>query len=256
MPVKVKSQLFNLSNLSDEDKVDFMIKYRDKQMSNFAENEEEIKFAITRFYDEQQNIFESASADEQVMQISRLHAMAEFSGWVLGEFLLRIEDQIQNPNDPRKQGYKTLSDWFDKNSEFLPFGRSAMYNYISIRKKAELSDFIALGVKGTIELTKIESPEIKKEVVQAVKEQKLTVPQIKSLVQKKVDQEIEREFGLKLKQKEQQKKLRNKVHFDVTIRGNKITITAEDTDEASLLNDVLLELEPQIKDRLLRKLNR
>jgi hypothetical protein len=173
---------------------------------------------------------------------------------LIGEFLMRIKNQIDDPNDSRKSDYTSINDWFRKNVEYIPFSHSQMYNYISIREKAGLENFLKLGVRKTIEVIKIRDAALRAEAIQQISEKNYTAIEAKELVSEFQNREYEAKLSEKEKLRLKKSKDRQKVNFDITMRSNKIVITASDKHAAECINNAILDLEPAIKDRVLKQL--
>lgn len=254
MKIRKQTELLDLSKLSPDEKIDYIAEVANKRADNFEDNDIQIKVAIDSLYTDFSGHFEEASADQQIMILSKLHYIQEFSAWLIGEFLMRIKNQIEDPDDPRKSDYSSINDWFIKNIEYIPFSQRQMYNYISIREKAELENFLELGVRKTIEVIKIKDAALRAEAIKRISENTLTAIEAKELVSELQSREYEAKLSEKEKLRLKKKKERQKVNFDITMRSNKIVITAADKHAAECINNAILELEPAIKDRVLKQL--
>lgn len=246
-----KQDIFDFNKLSPEEGNSNIEAYRAKRVESFEENNKIIHDSLHEFYWQQQDIFQKSTEDEKIMQISRLHAMAEVSGWLIGDFLLTIEERLKETGSQ----YPTLSEWFRAHAELLPFSRAAMYNYVNIRKGVSFQHFIDFGVKAALEVAKIKDVDLRQKVIKTAsekieKEPSVRVDVIKDVIEQELHREHEKEKKRKEKKKERQKTQRAEVHISVTKRGKSIVITPEES-EFDLVLDAIHANINRIKDYVL-----
>lgn len=146
----------------------------------FIDNERATVDSIMAIYEDNREKLARATDDDQVMLLSTLHAQREFMGWFIGEALLSIEQQIV---ENRKAGYSTLSEWINRNEDRLGFGRSAAYNYRTIREASTIEQFQKLGVKKVLVVAQLKDEKKREQAYKVITEKKMTAEAAKEYVQ-------------------------------------------------------------------------
>lgn len=225
---------------------DRLVTGREKQ---FEQNDKEIYKDILNTYEEYSSAFDTASDDEQIKVLTRLHQVKEFSGWMIGEFLTRIDDSIKNN---RKSQYRDFSDYFIKNEHLLGFGRSAAFNYMAVRRGVSIDQFRRLGVKKSLVMASVPDPVKREEFIQqAMSTPKMTESDLKLIV---AEYKQETKQVAQVAKEKENKKIVKTVIYNMTSKGKSIVIEPQ-TFSIEIMQEALAAFEMQIKGWIKRKLD-
>lgn len=235
-----------------DEQIDQYAVLNESRLVRFEKNEKEIQKAIDEFETVQTQNFETAGDDQQIMLLSRLYQFEQFTGWLIGKFLHRVNKDIKAG---KKANYNNMNEYFIKNTGVLGFGKSAGYNYMNSFQAVSIEDFGKLGVKKTIVVAKIKDEDQRKKVVEEVKKKKMDEVQTKEYVENLFSQEKEEKQKEKIKV---EKKIDKSHPVDIIldeqdVGDNEILIRLKNEDERDRFNTVLLRHIRQFKiemDRL------
>lgn len=210
----------------------------------------ELLFQYNTFSDQ----FRNGTEDEQIMLLNRFHQISEFSGWIIGDFLLIVEDKIEKEHVKMTKGrYNSLRDYFEINKEYLGFGYQAGYNYIKIRKGLTFDEFKLTGIKKGLAIAAAPE-ELKPQLIEKVMDKS------KKMTEKELQLEIANykeniNNAKKVEKQAEEKKIVKAVKYDMVTNkgGNKITIESH-SFSIELMQDALNHYEMQIKAFIKKRL--
>lgn len=110
------------------------------------------------------------------------------SGWVIGKLLIEVEKAISSNAEGFE--YQSMSKWFDKYEEDLPFKRSAAKVYKNIAENISLDHFAQLGYKKSNTLLGIRNAEERNQLIEKAIEENLTAQQIKNHVNESIENRL------------------------------------------------------------------
>jgi len=155
-------------------------RYSAGMMKRYAQNDTAIYTDMLKTYEEFSTQFDRGTDDERIMLLTRLNQVKEFSGWMIGDFLIRIEDEI---NHGSRRGYFSISDYLLKNEALLGFGKSAGFAYMAARKAVTMEQFKRLGIKKTSVVATIPDPVRREEIIAEIASRpKTTEAEVRQIV--------------------------------------------------------------------------
>ena len=220
--------LNSIRNIKGEPR-DFALEVAEKRAKNFEENDRKIYADLLDLYETQRENFIGKPVDQQIMILTRLHQLREFSAWLIGDFLRQI---------------KGLEEFLSQYAELLGFGRATAYNYIAIRNKITLEQFQRLGVRKALAVTQIKDETRKEEVIKTILKPDINVVEALNIVREvnKEAQQVKRDEQEKIN-----KKIQKNYKYNVTVKGDKIIIEPDNFDSI-LLQRALSYYEQAIKN--------
>ena len=223
---------------------------REKRFENYNMQMHNEMLGVYNTYSEQ---FRVGTEDEQIMLLNRFHQLSEFSAWIIGDFLLIIEDKIEKEHVKMTKGrYNSLRDYFDINKNLLGFSYQAGYNYIKIRKGLTIDEFKRIGVKKGVAVATAPE-ELKERLIQEIMDNpKMTEEQVKLDIAKYREN---LSHAKKVEKQEEQKKIAKTIKYDIlTNKGaDRMTIDSK-SFPIELMQDAIFYFEMQIKAYIKRRL--
>lgn len=214
----------------------------------FEKNNTQVRNDMLTTYEEYSEKIEKGSDDEQIQILSRFHQGQDFFKWMLGDFLMKIENQI---NSKKKTGYNSLGHFLEKNEDLLGFGRTSGFDYVKVRKNLTIEQFRRIGIRKAVAVASIPDPIIRDEFIKQASQPKTTEKNLKlAIAAYKTDMKDEKQVA-KVKE---QKKIAKAVLYNIKSENDHIIIKPT-TFSVEIMQEALAAFEMQIKAWIKRKLD-
>lgn len=211
--------------------------------------------SIKAFYEEKYELFSEATDIEQAMILSQLHQFHEYIEWIIGDFLLKIDESIMCG---KKKDYKSLNDWLDQNYSLLGFARSTAYKYVKIRRSINEDIIDKIGMPKAFTIAKItdktNNEKIKKELIRVAENKPdLTDDEFNFIAQEIIEKKITEPLA---KEKAEYRKIAiNSITASIKLPDDKsIVIKCRNNKIRDELNSVIQEALPGLKEKAYKRL--
>lgn len=214
---------------------------KQRSIQDITNHEREQLEVIMNQYVTQSEQFERGNDTERVKVLYSLYQVREFSGWMLGDFLLRMRDEGTN-----------VSQWVNEREDILGFDDRRAAEFLRIRAAVDLDTFKRLGTKKSLAVAQIKSPEKREAVIERVLEKAMPL----EAVRKEVDKAILAPKVLATKEREKERKqAEREVRISVKLSGKQdIIIHCGDEDTRDHVNTIVQENVSNWKVRISREI--